>query len=614
MRFTALAAAFLLLGVTSAWAQSSSVPSQYQQYQAQQGTSGGSGGSSGGTGSSTLSGSASNSVNTAVAASRQGSGNAMSANPLQGATSANPTVSQGVPATQNGSVQGFMNTTDGLSIPVFGTNLFTGSFAGARPGDRPDYAIQPGDSVIVNLYGAVNNGASATVDAGGNIFVTGVGPIHLGGVNTAALQSTVAAAVGRVFTGAVGVYATLNQAGSIGVFVSGNVPRPGRYIGGARDSVLFFISQAGGVDAWRGSMRNITVHRNGQTIATYDLYDFLLNGRLADLRFQEGDTIFVAPRGTMVGVTGAVRNPYAFEAPSASRTMTGGDLIPMARLEPTVTGAALHGYRDNEPRSAFFPLTDFSRVLLSDGDHVEFRSDAFNGTVTVTIKGEVKGASVYVLPRGSTLGQLLAQIPLDGTDIEPHWVHVQRLDVALEQKKAIQDELFNLQKQVLTSAPSTNTAAQLATAQATLITQFVAQAQTVQPDGNIAVYQNGVFHDLRLQDGDVVILPNRTDVVIVAGEVLNPGALAHAENLSVQGYIDLAGGYAAHANRKRFVLQHRDGSAVAAKAGDRPLAGDEVIVLPTVGDERLQVFMDMSQLFFQLALSAATVISVTHTL
>jgi protein involved in polysaccharide export with SLBB domain len=607
MRLTALAAAFLLLGATGAWAQSSnSNPFQNQSQQ-----SGSGGGSGNGTGSSALSGSASNSVNTAVAASRQGSGNAPSSNPLAGATSATPTVSTGVPATQNGSVQGFMNTTDGLSIPVFGTNVFTGSFAGTRPGDQPDYVIQPGDSVIVNLYGAVNIGGSETVDATGNIFVTGVGPIHVGGVKGSALQGTVAAAVGRVFTGAVGIYATMNQAGSIGVFVSGNVPRPGRYLGGARDSVLFFLSQAGGVDAWRGSMRNITVHRNGQTIATYDLYDFLLSGRLNDMRFQEGDTIFVAPRGAMVGVTGAVRNPYAFEAPSASRTMTGADLVPLARLEPTVTGAALHGYRDSEPRTAYFPLTDFSRVLLADGDHVEFRSDAFNGSVTVSIKGEVKGQSVYVLPRGSTLGQLMAQIPLDGTDIEPRWVHVQRQEVAQEQKKAIQDALFNLQKQALTSAPATNTAAQLATAQATLITQFVAQAQTVQPDGNIAVYSNGQFHDLRLQDGDLVILPNRTDVVIVAGEVLSPGGLTHADNRTIEGYVSLAGGYASHANRKHFVLQHRDGSAIVARPGDKPLPGDELIVLPQIGDEKLQMFMDLSQLFFQLALSAATVISVT---
>jgi protein involved in polysaccharide export with SLBB domain len=186
-------------------------------------------------------------------------------------------------------------------------------------------------------------------------------------------------------------------------------------------------------------------------------------------------------------------------------------------------------------------------------------------------------------------------------------VHVQRQEVATEQKRALQESLFNLQKQVLTSAPATNTAAQLATAQATLISQFVAQAQSVQPDGNIAVYSNGQFQDLRLEEGDVVVLPNRTDVVIVAGEVLNPGGLTHAENLTIEDYINLAGGYAAHANRKRFVLRHRDGSALVARPGDRPLPGDELIVLPKIGDERLQLFIDLSQLMFQLALTSATV-------
>jgi len=294
--------------------------------------------------------------------------------------------------------------------------------------------------------------------------------------------------------------------------------------------------------------------------------------------------------------------------------MTGADLIPMARPAPTVTGAALHGYRDGVPHSAYFTLPDFSRVLLGDGDHVEFRSDAFNASVTISIQGEVKGPSVYVLPRGSTLGQLMAMIPLQGTDIEPEWVHVQRPSVALEQKRALQESLFNLQKQVLTASPSTTSAATLATTQATLISQFVIQAQSVQPDGNIAVYSNGQFHDLRLQDGDVVILPNRTDVVIVAGEVLSPGGLTHADNLTVDGYINLAGGYAAHANRRRFVLRHRDGSALVARPNDKPLPGDELIVLPQVGDERLQMFMDLATLFFQLALSSATVISVSHSL
>ena len=440
------------------------------------------------------------------------------------------------------------------------------------------------------------------------MFITGVGPVHVLGVTAGSLQSVVSSRIREIFTSAVGVYATVNQAGSIGVYVSGNVARPGRYLGGARDNVLFFLSQAGGIDASRGSFRNITVRRNGQLLATFDLYDFLLSGHTNELHFEDGDVVFVAPRGAMVGVTGNVRSAFAFEAPAGTGRMTGADLLPLVRPEPTVSGAALRGYRDGAPKAAYFTLPDFSRVVLADGDHVEFRSDAFIDTVTVLVQGHIKSPSVQVLPRGATLSQLLARIPLEGTDVEPRFVHVQRAEVAAEQKRAIQDALFNLQKQVLTNSPATTAAAQLATAQSTLVNQFVERAESVQPDGNVAVYSNGQFQDLRLQDGDVVILPDRTDVVIVAGEVLNPGGLAHANDLTLKGYIDRAGGFASHANKSKFVLRHRDGSAEVVDGNARPTPGDEIVVLPKVGSTYLQFAIDISQVLFQLALTTATVI------
>ena len=136
----------------------------------------------------------------------------------------------------------------------------------------------------------------------------------------------------------------------------------------------------------------------------------------------------------------------------------------------------------------------------------------------------------------------------------------------------------------------------------------MAQAQTVVPDGNIAVYSNGHFQDMRLQEGDIVVLPDRTDVIIVTGEVLSPGGLAHAEGLTVGGYVARAGGFAAHANKKHFVLRHRDGSAVVVEGGDRPLPGDEIVVVPNVGNTSLQIFVDLTQILFQIALTTATIV------
>ncbi len=592
MRIIALASALLLLGASVALGQSTNPL----------------GGSSSG-GSSSSAGAAI----AAAAASKAGSSSTSSAtptaNPLAGATAGTASVSNPVAQLQFAAPVINVTLADGYQMPLFGTQLFTGSFAGTRPTDRPDYAIQPGDQVVVNLFGAVNTGGVQVVDASGNIFVVGVGPIRVGGTAASALDATVSAAVRKVFTGAVRVYTAISNAGTIGVFVSGDIARPGRYVGGAGDSILFYLNSAGGIGS-TGTYRAISVRRAGQVVATYDLYDFLLKGDVPPFRFQEGDTIFVGPRGPLAGAQGTLARPFVFEAPP-NQPMTGADLIRLSRPQPNMTGVTVRGYRNGAPRQAFFTLEEFSRVVLGEGDHVTFTPSGILQTITVTIQGEVNGPGIYVMPRGTQLSALLAKVPLEGSMVEPRWVHLQRGSVAAEQKQALTDELQRLQKQVLTSAPPTNTAAQLATAQATLISQFVAQAQTVQPTGNIAVYTNGQFHDVMLEDSDVVVLPNRTDVVLVSGEVESPGGLVHVSNMDIDGYINRAGGFAAHANKHKFVLLHPNGAGEVAREHDRPQPGDQILVLPNVGDYKLQLFLDLSQLLFQFALSSATVISVS---
>ena len=55
----------------------------------------------------------------------------------------------------------------GTMLPVFGARMFTGAFA-QQPftGFNPDYRIQIGDQVRVQLWGAVDFGEVLTVDAG----------------------------------------------------------------------------------------------------------------------------------------------------------------------------------------------------------------------------------------------------------------------------------------------------------------------------------------------------------------------------------------------------------------------------------------------------------------
>ena len=332
MRIIALASALLLFGASTALAQSylglpqtGSNNAQSSQQLPQSATA-----------------SAAQSGASAVRAGQQTSGSTgTAANPLAGATAGVVTLSNPTAQSQYQPPVVLLTLSDGVQVQLYGTQLFTGAFSGTRPADRPDYNIQPGDQVVVDLYGAVNSGGNQTVDAGGNIFVVGVGPIHIGGIPATALQGVITAAVGKVFTSAVSVYTAISNAGTIGVFVSGDVTRPGRYLGGTHDSILYYLNQAQGVSG-NGTYRGITVKRAGQVVATYDLYDFLQSGDVPPFRFQDGDTVLVGPRGSIVGVTGTADFPDAFEAP-ASRPMTGADLIRLSRPDSAVTGVVVRG-------------------------------------------------------------------------------------------------------------------------------------------------------------------------------------------------------------------------------------------------------------------------------
>jgi protein involved in polysaccharide export with SLBB domain len=505
-----------------------------------------------------------------------------------------------------------ITTVDGYSVPVFATGLFSGAFSGTRPADRPDYIIQIGDQISINLYGAISDGGIRQVDASGAVFIPGVGAVPVAGQTARNLQSVIAGKIHTVYTSSVGVYATVVQAGSLGVYVTGDVRRPGRYVGGAHDSVLFYLDQAGGIDPQRGSFRKVELLRGGVTIQTFDLYDFELKGKLNEMTFKEGDTIVVGPRGAMVGVTGSARNAFAFEAPYGAKSMTGADLIPLMRPEPTINGAALHGFRGGKPQEAYYSLADLARVVLTDGDHVELRSDVFTETVTIKIDGEIKGPSVYVLPRGATLSQLMAKIPLDGTDVEPRFVHISRPSVAAQQKEALTDSLDRLQRQILTTAPASSEQAALITSQASLLAQYVTKAEQAVPDGNVVVYVNGKFNDIRLLDGDTVVLPNRTDVVSVTGEIMTPGALSYSQGASIKDYAARAGGATPNANLKKIVLLHLDGSANVVPINTKPGPGDQVVLVPKVGNFWLQWTKDITSIIFQLALTAASINNVTN--
>jgi protein involved in polysaccharide export with SLBB domain len=510
------------------------------------------------------------------------------------------------------SADDFVTMADGVQARVFGSQLFTGAFAAARPTRRSDYLVQPGDQVAVRIFGAVNNDALQTVDTSGDLFVQGVGPVHVGGVPVSKLQATVSAAVSRIYTSTVGVYADVLQGGTLGVFLTGDVRRPGRYLGTPGDSALYFLDQAGGVNPAKGSFRAVAVHRDGKTVATFDFYDFLTEGRIRAFAFEDGDVIFVPPQGALVAVSGDAVSPYAFEAPPGQAGLSGEQVLRLARPQSTVTSVGVSKVRGGDGDAAYFPVSEFASVQLRNGDHVLLKSDVFTNTISVSIQGDLKAPSIFVLPRDARLSDLLAQIPLEGTDIEPTYVHIQRASVARAQKVALDKALDNLERAVLTTPTLSGAGAAAVSAQSAQMSLFVEKAKQAQPIGNVAVYVDGQFNDLHLQNGDIVIFPKKSDVVMVAGEALNPGAFTHAAGLNVIGYVNRAGGATENANRKRFVLRRPDGTALVVNARVQPRPGDEIVVVPQIVNRNFLLFKDLTTVIFQMVTSTAAVVAVVR--
>ena len=177
---------------------------------------------------------------------------------------------------------------------VFGANLFTGSFAQQSfSGFNPNYQINIGDKLFIQVWGAVEFDGEQAVDAQGNIFIPQVGPVRVLGIPNSELNSVIEKAVSRVYTNNVYIYTSLIAAQPIKVFVTGNVLSPGLYPGLSSDSILSYLDRAGGIDPQRGSFLDIDLKRGGKVVASFNLYDFLIKGDIKSVQLHEGDVLVV---------------------------------------------------------------------------------------------------------------------------------------------------------------------------------------------------------------------------------------------------------------------------------------------------------------------------------
>ena len=389
---------------------------------------------------------------------------------------------------------------------VFGRNLFSQ----ANPNFQPNvntpipttYVLGPGDQVVVDIYGASQQTLIHTISPEGTVTVSGYGPIYLSGLTVAAAQQKLRNTIGSRYKSS-DLRLTIGNTRTIQVNIMGEVRAPGTYHLSAFANVFYALYRAGGPSSL-GTLRNIKVYRNGRLVTIVDLYEFILNGRLAgNINLQDNDVIQVPTYECLVGITGSVKRPMFYEMRKNESVAT------LLKYAGGFTGDAhktsVNLVRQTGERYQVYTIGEFdmSTFKLEDNDAITVDGMINRFENMVEIKGAIFRPGQFQLGGNvtSVRGLIEAAGGLTEDAYQEHAVlHRLKADRSLE----------------------------------------------ILPV-DVQGIMGGTVADIPLKNEDVLFIMTQEDLrqertLTISGQVMSPGTYEYADNVTIEDLIVMAGG------------------------------------------------------------------------
>lgn len=307
------------------------------------------------------------------------------------------------------------------SLVRWGQSIFRGgdpSIAASHVGAiGPEYALGPGDEVILTLWGQKDARYQMELDRDGQVSIELVGVVSLNGQTLRSAEALLRKRLSKVYSGladgATDMDLTMGKLKQVRVYVVGDVVKPGSYTLSGNTSVLSALFHARGPNDL-GTEREVEVRRGNQTI-TVDLYDYFARGkRPAQDILQDGDLVRVPRKRAIVAVRGEIGRPGLYELlerEGAKELLgyAGGVNAGAAKTGLTVMRLFENGRRD----AALLPTVDAilsgASAPLQDGDSVLLHPGKDPSNATVQISGDVRFPGSYPVTVGLTIGSLVEQ-------------------------------------------------------------------------------------------------------------------------------------------------------------------------------------------------------------
>jgi polysaccharide export outer membrane protein len=278
----------------------------------------------------------------------------------------------------------------------------------------PDYVIGPGDSFTIYLWGKAEETYNVSVNRDGCIYVPRLGTLNVSGLTFSELKSHLERKFKQYYPD-FDMSITMGRLRTIQIFIVGEANNPGTYSVSSLSTIITALFAAGGPSK-NGSLRDIRLYRNGDTIKRLDLYDFFIKGfKGDDARLQSGDTLFIPVLGPVVGIAGLVKRPAIYEM-KGSQTIgemveIAGGVLPIGYLQNVVV-ERVRGH-DRRVIKSFnldpsYDRTDENlKMPLSDGDVIKIYPIHKRLRQVVYLEGHVKYPREYELRPGMRLGDII---------------------------------------------------------------------------------------------------------------------------------------------------------------------------------------------------------------
>lgn len=389
---------------------------------------------------------------------------------------------------------------------IFGHDIFSQTMLTFEPEMNipapADYLLGAGDLVFIDVTGASQFSFNGEISPEGFVHVEGFGPVKVGGLTIAQANSQLRKTLGRFFKESE-IVLTVGQTKAITVNVMGEVMHPGTYTLSAFATVFHALYMAGGANDI-GTLRAIKVYRDNRLISTIDLYDFILNGKLAgNVRLASNDVIVVGPYESLVQISGKVKRPMYYEMRPTESVAT------LLAYSGGFTGDAYRDHirliRKNSGQKEVFSINEFEAETfrVADGDSLFVDSVLDRYANMVEIKGAVFRPGMYQVGNQITTVRQL-----------------------IEQAGGLTEDAF--------------------LARAVMHRRKKDRSLEVLP---IALGQvmNHELPDITLRNEDVLYIPSLKDIqdekkLSIYGEVYYPGVYHFADNTTVEDLILQAGG------------------------------------------------------------------------